>query len=173
MGKVAINRVTNANCYIEGSSQLGKVEEATLPDIEAIMAEHKALGMVGQTELPAGLQKMSAKLKFSSFYRDVLAAAGNVFRSLQLQLRASVETYDGSGRTKEVPLVVTLTGTFKKLPLGTFKQHESVTLDTELNVTAVKFVIDGQTTLELDVLANIYKVNGVDQLATFRTNIGG
>ncbi|MCB5649857.1 phage major tail tube protein [Bifidobacterium breve] len=37
----------------------------------------------------------------------------------------------------------------------------------------MKQVVDGETLLELDYMANIFRVNGVDQLSTYRNNIGG
>ncbi|MCO2667078.1 phage major tail tube protein, partial [Pseudomonas aeruginosa] len=54
-GGVQINRITNANVYLSNNSMLGKAEEIKLPDIQAIMAEHKALGMIGKVELPGAL----------------------------------------------------------------------------------------------------------------------
>ena len=45
MGKIAINRITNANVYIDGASLLGRAEEVELPQIKAKMSEHKALGL--------------------------------------------------------------------------------------------------------------------------------
>ena len=36
-GKIEINRITNANIYVNGNSLLGRAEEIKLPDISAIM----------------------------------------------------------------------------------------------------------------------------------------
>ncbi|WP_027809960.1 phage major tail tube protein, partial [Burkholderia cenocepacia] len=60
-GKIEINRITNANIYVNGNSLLGRAEEIKLPDISAIMQEHKALGMVGKIELPAGFDKLEGE----------------------------------------------------------------------------------------------------------------
>ncbi len=46
-GKIQINRITNANIYLDGNNLLGRASEIKLPDISMIMQEHKALGMVG------------------------------------------------------------------------------------------------------------------------------
>ena len=46
MSKISINRLTNANVYLDGGSMLGRAEEVSLPVLKAKMAEHKALGMV-------------------------------------------------------------------------------------------------------------------------------
>ena len=41
---------------------LGRATEIKLPDVSLIMQEHKALGMVGKIELPAGFDKLEGKL---------------------------------------------------------------------------------------------------------------
>ena len=45
-GKIQINRITNANIYLDGNNLLGRATEIKLPDVSLIMQEHKALGMV-------------------------------------------------------------------------------------------------------------------------------
>lgn len=171
--KIEVKQITNANCYMGGNSFLGKIEEMKLPEVVTTMVEHKALGLVGKFELPSGLDKMEATQKWNSLYPDVVLKAANPFQAVELQCRSSQETYTGQGRTAQVPVIVFLTGTFKKFPLGTYKQHDNVEAETTMNVTYCKLVVDGKDIVEIDVLSNIYKVQGVDLLATYRQNIGG
>jgi len=89
-----------------------------------------------------------------------------------MQIRSSQETYTGQGRTEEVPVVVFLTGSFKKFPLGGFKQHDNVEAETALTITYLRLVVNGEDIVEIDVLSNIYKVAGEDLLAQYRSNIG-
>jgi uncharacterized protein len=173
MAQINVNRVTNANVYINGSSFLGKAEEIDMPKITAVMAEHKALGMAGKLELPAGFDKMEARIKWNSFYKDAMVLMGNPYEVVSLQCRSSLETYTAAQRTAEVPVVVFIKGQFKSIPTGNFKQHDNVEMESNLAVTYVKVEIDGQPVVEFDALANIYKVNGIDILAQYRANIGG
>ncbi len=170
---VEVKRLTNANVYLNGKSYLGKAAEAKLPDVVATLTEHAALGMVGKLELPSGLDKMEMTIKWNSLYPDVMIAAGNPFQGVQLQLRGSQETYAGAGRIKEEPVVVFIAGQFKKFPMGGFKQHDNVDAETALTVTYIRLVIGGSDIVEIDVLANIWKVGGADILANYRDNIGG
>lgn len=75
-GKIQINRITNANIYLDGNNLLGRASEIKLPDISMIMQEHKALGMVGKIELPAGFDKLEGEIKWNSFYHDVMRNLG-------------------------------------------------------------------------------------------------
>lgn len=170
---IQLRRVTNAAIYVNGNSMLGKAEEIKLPDITSLMTEHKALGMVGKVELPSGFDKMEGEIKWNSFYPDVAAHMGDFFTMVQLQCRSSVETWGSVGRTEQVPLVTFMTALFKKNPLGAFKQNDNAEFASGISVYYIKQQLAGKDIVELDVLANIYKVGGVDKLDLYRANLGG
>ena len=173
MSKIQLNRVTNANIYVDGNCLLGKAEEIKLPDITTVMSEHKALGMVGKIELPSGFEKMEGEIKWNSFYRDVWLKMNNAYSMVQLQVRSNVETYGAMGRMQQQPLVTFLSVMFKKNPMGTFKQNDNAEFSSSFACYYVKQQLAGEDMIELDALANIYKVGGVDQLDIYRNNIGG
>ena len=173
MAKIQVNRIVNANIYMDGTNLLGRAEEVKLPDIQAIMNEHKALGMVGKIELPSGFDKLEGEVKWNSLYEEAAKAMANPFKAVQLQCRSSIETYGAQGRIQEVSLVTFLTVMFKKNPLGTFKQHDNAEFGSSFAATYIKQVIDGDEVLELDYMANIFRVGGEDMLADYRSNIGG
>lgn len=172
MANISVNRLTNANVYLDGRSLLGRAEEVNLPVIKHIMSEHKAIGMIGKVELWSGVDKLEAKIKWNSFYADVHKKFANPFRALKLQVRSSLETYNGQGRILQQPVVVHLTGSSKDFPTGNFKQHDNVELESNLTVTFVKLVVGGENILEFDVLSNIFKTAGEDVIAQYRLNLG-
>lgn len=169
---IKVKRVTNANVYVNGTSLLGQVDEITLPNIKTIMAEHKALGMVGKLEFPSGVDKLEAKIKWNSFYETALGAAANPFQYVNLQVRADRMTWDSGGNSGEDAVVCYITASYKDFPMGSFKQHENVELESTLNVVYLKLEIAGAPIVEFDALSNIYKVNGIDILSQYRANIG-
>lgn len=173
MASIDIKRLTNANVYLDGTSFLGRAEEVELPNIKHKMVEHKALGMVGTIEAWSGIEKMEAKFKWSSFYKEILGKAANPFKAVSVQVRGSLETYTPAGRVSEVPVVVFLTGQFDSIPAGNYKQHDNVEITNGMTVSYCKIVVDGSTVVEFDAFANIYKADGEDLLATYRANIGG
>jgi uncharacterized protein len=167
-----VNKCTNANIYLDGVSYMGRAEEITLPEIQYKMVDHKALGMAGESEIVAGIQKMSAKIKWNAIYPDVMKKSHDPFKAVRIQVRTSIETYEGGSRIKEVPCVVYLTGTWKKTGGYVFKPQDNVEIENELNVTAYKMEIDGVEIISIDVMANIWRVNGLDSLAMYRANLG-
>lgn len=169
---IKINKVTNANIYLDGVSYMGQAEEVTVPDVQPKMVDHKGLGMVGELELPAGIQKMSAKIKWNAIYPDVMKKTHDVFTSLRLMVRGSVESYENGSRTGQMPAVVYMTAIPKKAGGLVFKSQDNVEREDEFNVTAYKLEIDGEEIIDIDIMANVWRVNGVDQLAGFRANLG-
>lgn len=170
---IQVNRLTNANVYIDGASQLGKAEEVNLPDITFMMSEHKMLGGIGKVELFSGVDKLEATIKWNAFYSDVLKQFANPRKTLKLQVRSSLETHDSNGLLQEVPCVAYLTVQPKNFPAGNYKQHDNVEATSKLTCTAYKLEINGEEIVDYDALANIYSVGGVDVFATYRSNIGG
>lgn len=170
----AISKVFNANVYIDGTNNLiGRAKEITLPDVAVKMIEHSALGMIGTVELPAGLEKLETKVKWSGFYPDALTMGANPYIARKLQVRANVEKYAPGGRVEQKPLLVQLTCTFKKSPGGTFGSKEDVEIEQELATSYMRVVLDGEELLEVDIFANVWRVGGVDVLENYNKALGG
>lgn len=168
-----IKRLQEANVYLNGSSLLGQTEEVKLPDVSIKMSDHKALGMVAALELFGGIDKMVAEFKWNSYFADAMTAQANPFQAVDVQVRSSLRTFDGGGGiTSEVPVVIYLKGTFNQAPTGNWKQHDPVEIGSKMSVKYMRQVIDGREILEIDVMNNIYKVDGVDLLETYRSNLG-
>ncbi len=173
MAKIEIKRLTNACVYMDGSTLLGRCEEITLPEIKSKMSEHKALGMVGQIEIASGFEKLEGKIKWSALYPGVLKKTANPFKFVQIQVRGSLESWTGQGRTEQQKVVIYLTVGFKSFPGGSFKPNDNVEAETAFACYYMKQVLGGEDIVEIDVLENIYKAGGVDMLAQYRSNIGG
>jgi len=168
---IDVDRITNANIYMDGTSLLGRAEEVELAFPKAKMVDHKGLGMFGTAEFPAGIDKLEAKVKWISVYEQVMLGI-SIFQSPQFQVRASKEKYTSQGRTSEIPFIGLMTAQFKDGGPLNFKQHEQVDFPTTLVVYHCEYYVAGVQYLLYDVMSNLYIVNGVDQLAQFRANIG-
>jgi P2 family phage contractile tail tube protein len=171
MALMNVTAVHNANVYLDGLSLLGRAEEVELAFPKAKMVDHKGLGMFGTIELPAGIDKLEAKIKWITVSAEVLQSV-SIFASHQFQIRASVEQYTSQGRIAELPFVGLMTAQFKDGGPLNFKQHEQVDFPTTLVVFHCEYYLAGVQYLLYDAFANMYVVNGVDQLAAFRANIG-
>ena len=168
----AINTIFNANVYVNGNSQLGRASELKLPEIEISQDEYKGLGLVGTIKLPSGVEALEGEITWNSFYPDAFVQVYSPFKSVQLMVRANVQVFNASGLAEEVPMVTMVTATFSKNPLGTYKPKEKAEFASTYQATEIRQTIGGRETLYFNAFTNEYRVNGVDQLAKFRRNIG-
>jgi P2 family phage contractile tail tube protein len=166
------NRLTNANIYADGGNLLGRAEEVDSPKLVAVMSEQKTLGMLGKREYPTGFDKMEMRIKWNAIYPDVIGKFGNMYKSIKIMIRASLETWTGGDRVGQVPVVIYATVQSKGLPLPNFKPNDNSEQESNLSCTYVKMEIDGVNKLEFDAEANIYRVDGVDLMKEYRDNIG-
>lgn len=166
-------KITNANVYVNGGNLLGKVSEATMPDITMKQIDHGPLGLHGTMSLPVGFDKMEMSMKWTSFFNDVMVQVADGYTSLTGQMRSSQETYDsGGGRSAEEAFVYQFRGRPSNIPTGSFKQHENAEGETKVQLDYLKLEIAGATIYEIDIPNNKYIVNGEDKLATYRANLG-
>jgi len=170
---IQINSLFNANIYIDGSGLVGRAEEIEIPQPKHKMIDYKGLGMVGTAELWSGVDKLEAKIKWSSFDPETLSNAASPFQTHSFQVRGSLEQYTSQGRSAELPVVYLMTGIFKDAGTASFKQQAMVETNSTISVYHCELYVAGTQIYLYDVFANVYVVGGVDQLSTFRTNLGG
>ena len=143
-----------------------------MPDIEFEFIEHKGLGLHGTVELPSGLNAMEGEVIWDSFYPEVRTRAYNPYKNVQLMARSNLQVFDSRGLAAEEPLVTIMNVAFKKTTGGSLKNKEATEHSDTFKIYSVKQTLAGKEILFVDVLANIYRVNGQDVLQKYRTNIG-
>jgi P2 family phage contractile tail tube protein len=167
-----ITKVQDANVYINGTSTHGQASEVTLPEIQFSKSEYKALGMIGSLKVFNGIDALEATIKWNFPDNDVLVALANPRKEVDLMIRSNKTVYSGSNVDDEQPVIVYLKGTSNNHGLGDYKAHEDTELSTKIDITYLKQVVNGQEIVELDVTNNIFRVDGIDQLANYRRNLG-
>jgi len=170
---IEVSKVFNARVYIDGTDFIAKAEEVDLPKIRFKFSDAKALGLYGEIELPSGLDKLEARIKFNSIYGDFIALASNPFVTRTIIIRGSKQDWDQRGVAREVPVKAEIRGFFKEFDSGKVKGRESAEAEAIISVIYYKLEVDNKEVVEVDVMNNIYKVEGKDILQTYKANIGG
>ncbi len=168
---IEIHKITQAVLYLDGKSMLGKAETIDMPELKFMFEEFKALGMIGEIELPTNaIDKLEGKIKMNSLYGDI-ARQLTPFKYKQIQARSSVSVHTSAGRTSELPLVTFMTIAVKNMPLGKYGDKKNVDFEYDFSCIYVKQVLDGVDIVEYDAMANIFKIGGEDMLADYRSNV--
>ena len=170
---IEIAKVFNARVYIDGTDFIAKAEEVDLPKVRFKFADTKALGIYAESELPTGLDKMEARIKFNSVYPDFVALAADPFSVRTVIVRAPYQVWTQQGVSKTAPLKAELRGFFKEFDTAKLKRADSAEAEATLSVIYYKLEVDGEEIVEVDTFNNIYRVKGKDILQDYRSAIGG
>lgn len=169
---LSINKLTNANIYIDGVNLLGRAEEVTLPDVTYKMVEHNGLGMLGAVEFFSGIEKMEATIKWGAIYQEV-AELADPFKVYKFDLRGNLQSWNSDGLIQETSYKVHMNASFKNFPAGMFKARENVDMSTKMNVFSISVEIGAVSVFEFNATTNKLTVNGKDLTAKYTSNLGG
>ena len=160
----------NMNLYVNGTGYAGVIDELTLPKLTVKTAEYRGGGMDAPIEVDMGMEKMEASFTLSKFDKGVITSFGlKAGNNIPLVIRGSIlSEQDGS----ETPVVVILQGIVKEMDFGTWKAGEATTVKVTLPVRYYSLIIDDEELHRVDIANMTRIINGVDQLATTRKNIG-
>ena len=165
------NRITNANVYLDGENFLGMVEEINMPEVKFKNSDYKALGMFGTAQFTSGIDKIEFKMKNNSIYEKIITKC-NPFGSVSVQIRGHLENWEGSNLAGNQAVVCYLRAAPQNIPGFGFKQQDNVESESNYNVYAYKMSVGGKVLVDIDILANVFILNGVDLLAAYRANLG-
>ncbi|RDL18510.1 hypothetical protein D884_03331 [Pseudomonas sp. URMO17WK12:I10] len=161
--------LANTNMFVDGVSFQGDVPSLTLPKLTLKTEEHRAGGMDMGIELDMGMEKMEANFTTTGVRKESLKffglADGNAFNG----------TFRGSfkgqrGATKAV--VVTLRGMLKELDMGDWKAGDKAEVKHGIAVAYYKLEVGGELIYEIDPIGMKRVINGTDQLASQRSDLG-
>jgi P2 family phage contractile tail tube protein len=167
-----INKVFDANVYINNSSKHGQASEITCPEVNFIMNEYNSLGMYGTARFPNGIEAMEATFKWTYPENDVQIAMANPQKAIDIMVRSSKAIYDNGGLDEELPVVILMRGFPTQHQGGSFQPRTDVEVESTLAVNYYKLEVDGEEIIEVDAINNIFKVGGEDILEQRRTNLG-
>ncbi|WBQ17846.1 phage major tail tube protein [Sphingobium yanoikuyae] len=156
--------------FNEGLAYLGQVSSVTLPTLSRKMEEWRGGGMGGVAEMDMGLEAMELKSSFGGPMRDILRQYG-VTNVGGVYLRfAGAYQDDDTGTVDSVEVIVR--GRHKEIEFGDQKVGEASEFSVTSSIVYYKLVWNGRTEIEIDVLAGIEMVDGVDRRAALRNAIG-
>lgn len=165
-----LNSITNANAYRDGNNLIGKLEQIDLPQIKFKTEDISALGLFSNIEIPVGLEKMEAKLKWNAIYDTDWKAASPVTSST-IVVKSNMTSLDPSGRASQIPVTASIKGVYKELPTGNMKSNAKFDgAEHLLSVNYYKLEVGGVKIYEVDIFNNILFIGEIDILESFRSN---
>ena len=161
-------QITDAEVYLDDKSLVGFCKEFNLPEIESTQVEHETLGSVGVLKLPRrGLSALEGSMVMSFADPEFLGITSNPRNAARFQLHSKLDAFDALGLNEDnsTTLVTHITALFHKSAYGGLKKDDGASEHTaEFSITKImqRDVNASTPIVEIDLFANIYKVNGED-----------
>ena len=161
--------LANMNLFVDGMSFQGDVPSLTLPKLTLKTEEHRAGGMDMPVELDMGMEKMESNFVTTGVRKESLKnfglADGNAFNGT---FRGSFKGQRGESKS----VVVTQRGMLKEVDMGDWKPGDKAEIKHAVALTYYKLEVAGEVIYEIDPVGMKRVINGVDQLAGQRRDLG-
>lgn len=160
----------NMNLYVDGRGYAGAIEELILPKLTLQTEEFRGGGMDAPVKIDMGMEHLEASFTLKGFDRSLLRFFGlGSGKAVVVTVRGGMYSQEHG---TEFPVVVQLRGMMTELDFGTWKVTESSTIKATVSLRYYRLNVDGEEIHEIDINNMLRKIDGVDQLAETRKNIG-
>jgi P2 family phage contractile tail tube protein len=159
----------NMNLFVDGVSFSGDVPTLSLPKLTLKVEDYQGGGMFAPIEFAVGMEKLESAFTTNGVRRESLKFFGLADQTAtSLTFRGAFADLKG----RVTPVIVTMRGGVKEVDMGDWKPSTVGEIKHGVKLTYYKLEIDGRLMYEIDPLAMIMVVDGVDQLAAERSALG-
>lgn len=164
-------KLKNMNAFVDGRSYLGVVSEFEEPKLATKTEDWRGGGMLGDVKIDMGLEAMEAKLKMGGHEASLIRKFGTpAIDGVRLRLVGAYQRDDGSAAQA---VEVYLGGRFTEIAPGTSKPGDPTEQEYTVPLAYYRREVNGRVEVEIDMLAGVFIVDGIDRYAEIRAIIGG
>jgi len=166
------DKLINFRCYDEGDTMIG-ITDVTLPNLAYVTEEIAGAGIAGPIDSPTigHFQSLTITINWRSLISENIIFAAP--KTYQFAFMGSVQVYNydtGSYISKAVKVVVKCVP--KAFGAGTLNPASQMGTNGEFELIYVKISIEDKEYIEIDKLAFICRIDGVDYLSKVRQDMG-
>lgn len=165
-------KLKNMNLFVDGVSLIGEVESVTLPKLSRKTEAFRGGGMAGAAHTDMGLDDDALKAEFTvgGYSLEVMRQLGIAkIDGTALRFTGAFQR-DDTGEVVAVEVV--MRGRHQEADRGEYKVGDNSSTKISSHCTYYRESVNGQVVQEVDVLAMVHIVNGVDQLKEQRKALG-
>lgn len=164
------SKLKNFNLFNDGNNYLGKVSEITLPKLTRKVEEWRGGGMDTGVEVDMGGEIITLEWTAGGLLQTALAQFGAATADANALRFAGAYQRDDDGGVDAVEVIVR--GRHKEIDLGNAKPGDTTAHKFTTTCSYYRLDINGSTVIEIDALAMVFNVGGVDRLAEQRRALG-
>lgn len=164
------SKLKNFNLFNDGNNYQGQVAEIDLPKLTRKTEDWRGAGMGGAVKVDMGQEAMQMEWTCGGMMRGVLSQWGVTKHNAVLLRFAGAYQAEDSDTPDAIEVVVR--GRHSEIDMGKAKAGDETSMKITTQLTYYKLSINGEDVIEIDMIAMIEKVGGVDRLAAVRQAIG-
>lgn len=156
--------------FLKAEGKFGMIEKLELPELKWKSEEYAGGGLIGTRDLALILDKLEMKFSSNSYDRSLLATALQApGRQTQWKVMGSMIVPGEAER----PFRALVTGSMMELKRNELSPGKKSDADFVIkDITYYQEILDGREMYEIDLLNQKLVVNGTDQMAVRRRNLG-
>lgn len=162
-------KLKNFNAFADGNSWLGLVTEIALPQIKLKTEGYRAGGMLGEVEIMLGVDKLEMETKLGGLVLGAMRQFGRVGVSDAMIRFVGAYQEDVAGGVLAAELVTR--GRHTEINPGNAKVGDNTEWTLKSMLTYLKWSVSGRVEIEIDLLNNVFIVDGEDRMAAIRAAI--
>lgn len=158
------------NLFQDGAGYKGEVTEVNLPKLAIKTEDYRSGGMLGDVAIDLGIEKLEMEVKFGGLMSEMKEFFGSPnIDGVALRYAGSYQR-DDTGEVEAVEVVTR--GRYTEIDGGSSKSGDDTEETYKAALTYYKLIVNGKDLIEIDLINDIYVVNGKDRLAEHRKAIG-
>lgn len=173
MNKTLPERLQDYRVYLDGKTDLIGTSDIQLPSLQSMVETVKGAGIAGEYESPTLGHFQSMKLTLNWRTLNVNQLTLSRQKAQRFDCRGANQVYDSSaGEYKTQSIRVVVHGPTTSNDLGRMESSATSDGSTEVEALYFKVTVDDKTIIEIDKLAYICVIDGVDYLKDVRKALG-
>lgn len=163
--------LVNLNAYVDGVGFQGEVAEFEEPKLALEMEDYRGGGMLGPVKLDKGLQAMEANITMAGHVASLIRKFGvTAIDGVRVRLVGAYRADDGSAPQA---VEIYIGGRFSEIDLGKAKAGDNTEHKYTVPLSYYRRVVDGQTSIEIDMIRGVFSVGGIDRYADIMAILNG
>ena len=157
------SKLINCNAFVDGQGFLGVISEFEEPKIALATEDWRGGGMIGPVKLDMGLEGMAAVITMAGHTAYLLRKFGTTaVDGVRVRLVNAYRADDGSAADA---LEVYIGGRFSEIDLGKAKPGDMTEHKFTVPLAYYRRVLNGRVEMEIDMVAGVFEVDGIDRYA--------
>ncbi len=159
------------NLYREGDSWGATVSEVTPSKLTRKREDYRGAGMSAPAKIDLGYEIGQLEMTIKEYNPDIIKDWGECGADgVLMRLLVGAQSDDSDCTTSAIEIV--FRGRPSEIDFGTLKPGELTDMKIPFDVTYYKYIVDGETLIEVDSINMIEKIGGIDRYDKLRTAIG-